>query len=239
MVLLVLAMLVSVGVLGWSWLNELVFRTMDVSGNVQSEADELIAAARVDTGIALFGIDPALIADRVQRHPWVRTAEVTRLPPSTLSIKVRERDPVVLVIDANGIPSDYLDAEGYRMPVTDHSSFDLPLLMGAELPPNPTQPIESPAVADLLEALAQIGPATDVLISSFVVDASGQIALRTAPIHGQGSVVVRLGRREFDKKLRELSAFWDQAVVTRPDTKYEWIDLRFDSQIVTREASGT
>jgi len=239
MVILVLAMLTSVGVLGWSWLNELVFRTIDVSGNVQSEPDELIAAARVDTGVALFDIDPALIADRVKRHPWVRTADVTRLPPGTLSIKVRERDPVVLVIDANGIPSDYLDAEGYRMPVTDHSSFDLPLLVGAELPPNPTQPIESPAVADLLAAVGEIGPKTDVLISSFVVDASGQIALRTEPIHGQGSIVVRLGRRDFDRKLRELRAFWDQAVVTRPDTKYEWIDLRFDSQIVTREASGT
>lgn len=238
-VLLTLATLASLGVLGWNWLNDLVFRTVEVSGNIHAEADDLISAARVDTGVPLFGIEPALIADRVKRHPWVRTADVTRLPPGTLSITVKERVPVMLVIDANGIPSDYLDAEGYRMPVTDHSSFDFPLLVGVELPANPTQPIESRAIADLLATIAQIEPETDVLISSFVVEASGQIALSTAPVNGQGSIVVRLGRQDFDRKLRHLSAFWHEAVVTRPDTRYEWIDLRFDSQIVTREVSGT
>ena len=239
MLLLVLTTLASLGILGVKWLDGLVFRTISVKGNVYALTDELMEAARADTGMALFDIDPALIADRVERHPWVRKAEVTRLPPSTLLVNVKEREPVMLVIDEEGVPSTYLDVEGYTMPVTSTSTFDLPLLTGARLPMNPTQPIDSQEIASLLEAVKEIGPRTNALLSVFLMEPSGQVVLRTAPINDQGSIVVRLGRRDFDKKLRQLHAFWSEAIVTRPGTRYEWIDLRFGSQIVTREFPGT
>ncbi len=229
----------SMGLLGWNWLGGLTLGKVDVSGNVQAASEELIDAARVDTGGLLFDIDPEMIADRVQRHPWVKTADVIRLPPGTLSIRIREREPVVLVIDSKGIPSSYLDIEGYMMPVTSTSSFDLPLLTGITLPANPTRPVENGELMDLLQATAQLSPETDVLISSFEMERSGRVSLRTAPIDGRGSIDVRLGRRDFGSKLRQLNAFWQDAVVTRPHTRYEWIDLRFDGQIVTREISGT
>ncbi len=236
---LIVAATATVGLLGWNWLNGLELRTIRVSGNGHAVSDDLIALAAVDTGAALFGIDPSMIADRVQRHPWVKSAAATRIPPGLLSINVVERTPVMLVIDSNGVPSAYVDGEGYSMPLTPQSSFDVPLLKGVKLPASPAQPIENQAVLELLRDVTTIDPDADVLISSFEIEPSGQLALRTEPINGQGSIYVRLGRRDYAARLSYLSAFWRQAVLTRPDRKYEWIDLRFDSQIVTRETSGT
>lgn len=235
--LFVLAIFVAVGMLGWNWLNGLVLRTVHVTGNLEAHAGEVIAAARMDTGSALFGIDTALIADRVQRIPWVKQARVTRLPPSTLSIRIEERVPVVLVIDRHGDPSAYLDADGYVMPITELSTFDLPLLTGVALPTSPNSPVESRAVRELVQTVSALPPETDVLISSFIVEEDGQIALRSVPVNGQGSLFIRLGRRDFAEKMVRLRAFWHQAVVTRPDHTYHVIDLRFDSQIVTRETT--
>ncbi len=229
----------AVGLLGWNWLNGLVCRTVSVTAAIHAEADEIIAAARVDTGGALFGIDPALIADRVERHPWIRTAHITRLPPSTLIIHVEERVPVLLVIDDAGLPSAYLDAEGFSMPITEHSTFDLPLITGVDLPKNPTEPVGSRAVRELARAAAEASPEADLLISSFMVDASGQIGIRSVPVNGQGSIAVKLGRHDFDEKLARFHAFWHQAVLTRPDRRYDFIDLRFESQIVTIERTET
>lgn len=234
-VLLALGCFITVGVLGWNWLNGLVCRSIIVAGEVHADADEVIAAARVDTGGALFEIDPVLVADRVNRLPWVRSAEVTRLPPGTLSIRVRERVPVALALSADGVPSVYLDADGYAMPVTENSTSDQPLITGVRVPTNPGEPVERREVRELMRSIASLPDETDVLISSFVVEPTGEIALRTVPIHGNGSVSVRLGRDDFDEKLKRLHAFWHQAVLTRPDRTYDVIDLRFDSQIVTRE----
>lgn len=237
--LMALASSATVGLLGWNWLNGLVCHNVSVSGNVHADVREVMSAARVDTGGALFGIDAVLIADRVERHPWVKNARITRLPPSTLSIHIEERVPVMLVIDADGVPSAYLDADGYSMPVTAHSTFDLPLIAGVKLPTNPNEAVKSRSVRELVRTVAAIDLVVDVLISSFVVEANGQIGLRSVPVNGQGSIVVRLGRRDFDEKLGRLYAFWHQAVITRPGHRYDFIDLRFDSQIVTKERTET
>ena len=233
------ASVATVGLLGWNWMNGLVCQSIRVSGNIEAEVGDIINAARVDTGEALFGIDAVLIADRVERHPWVKTADITRLPPSTLVIDIEERLPVMLVIDSGGMPSAYLDADGYAMPTTEHSTFDMPLITGVTLPMNPNEPVANSAVRELLQSVSRIPHETDLLISSFVVEPNGQIDLRTVPVNGQGSIAVRLGRRDFDEKLARLHAFWHQAVITRPDRMYNFIDLRFDSQIVTRESTET
>lgn len=234
-----LAITAAVGWRGWNWLDGLDLRTVRITGNVHAASDELLELASVDTGEALLAVDPRIVRDRVQRHPWVKSANATRLPPDLLSIDVRERVPVVLVIDAQGLPATYLDGGGYALPLTPETRFDVPLLKGVELPPHPTRPIEDRVVVDLLLTLATIRPDEDVLISSFEMDTKGQISLRTEPIHGRGSILVRLGRRDFADRLSYLKAFWREAVLTRPEISYEWIDLRFDSKIVTRETSGT
>ena len=51
------------------------------------------------------------------------------------------------------------------------------------------------------------------------------------------ALTVRLGDSGFEERFRRLKAFWDQAVLTRPGTRYASVDLRFDGQIITRESS--
>ena len=50
------------------------------------------------------------------------------------------------------------------------------------------------------------------------------------------AIPVRLGRAVTPAQLARLHAFWRQAVRTQPGRAFAYVDLRFDSQIVTREA---
>ncbi|MEX1054583.1 MAG: FtsQ-type POTRA domain-containing protein, partial [Rhodothermales bacterium] len=134
--IVLIAALMGLGILtlaGWNWLNGLVCEEIVISGNRHAAREEVLAIARVDTGIRLFGIESALIEDRVRRHPWVHSVEIVRLPPSTLSIEIEEREPVLLAIDADGIPSVYLDEAGFMMPVASGDAYDVPLLQKARL----------------------------------------------------------------------------------------------------------
>jgi cell division protein FtsQ len=221
---------------GWTWLDGLVVRRVVLEGHRHADEAAVLAVARVDTGVRLLDVEAAIIADRTRRHPWVRRADVRRMPPDIVRIAVEERAPVALVLGADSRPAAYLDSEGYPLPLVDGAVYDVPLLRGVVLPKHPTQPVVSRSVSELLADLSGVDPLIDALISSFEVDPNGEITLHTAPAGTQASIEVRLGARGYSEKFRRLEAFWMQAVLSRPSRTFEAIDLRFDSQIVTRES---
>jgi cell division protein FtsQ len=171
----------------------------------------------------------------VQRHPWVASASASRLPTGTLSIDIRERMPVVLVLDAQGRPDYFLDRDGFAMPLVKGAVYDVPLLRGFREKSHPVQPVQDAAVRDLLTALAETDTATDALISELDIQPSGEVELRTTPVAGRGSVPVSLGRKDFANRLARLHTFWHRAVLTQPEKTFTLIDLRYNGQVVTRE----
>lgn len=250
----VAVLFVAVALGAWIWQRTLPLRDVDVR-NAHHATEEAVLtlvdlgtpAAAEDTSlgdVALYSIDPGLVANRAERHPWVREANVRRLPTGTLSIHVEEREPAALVMK-NGIPSHYLDAEGYAMPLesaAEHEAafMDVPLITGSAPEYHPTQPVQrldeinGEALRETLAALASADPAIDALISDIKWGASGGV-LYTVPAGGHPSIPVRLGRRDVDNQLQRLRAFWDQAVLPQPSVSFQSVDLRFEGQVVTRE----
>lgn len=221
---------------GWSWMDGLIVHSVEVEGARHADEEAILAMARVDSGGRLLDVDPTVIADRTLRHPWVRSSHVRRRPPGTVRIEVIERTPVVLALGPGGAPAGYLDAHGYVMPIVEGAVYDVPLLRGVTLPEHPSMPIDATPVRDLLGSFDTLDPSVDALLSTIEVGPQGEIMLHTAPAGTQGSVEVRLGTTNFEEQFERLNAFWTKAVLTRPERMFETIDLRFDSQIVTRES---
>lgn len=234
---MLLVLVAGIGWAGWRWRSDLRCTRIVVSGTQYAEPEALIALARVDTGMVLFDIDPALVADRVRRHPWVAQAEVTRqpLPAGLLRIQVTERTPAALVLDAGGRPAHYLDREGYRMPLRPEAVYDVPLVYGLTGRYSLARPVPVPALVDCLAALAQALEAVDALVSALEVRQGGEVWLHSAPAPDGHAIPVRLGHDGFAEKLARLHAFWHQRVLPHTNQTVHLIDLRFDHQIVTRE----
>ena len=225
----------------WVWHRTLPLEHVAVVNNVHSDADDIRRLAGVAPDsvapIALYGIDLALVADRVRRHPWVREARLRRLPTGTLRIAVEEREPAALAVAPSGRLSHYLDAEGFAMPLPEGAAFaDVPLLRGAPAY-HPTQRVRSADFRELLGALASADENVDALISEVRWSRSGA-TLTTVPVPSRGALPVKLGRTGHADALARLGAFWHQAVLTRPDVPVQQVDLRFAGQIVTREPAG-
>lgn len=223
-------------VAAWMWQRTLPLKQVAVVGNVQAQDEDVIRLVRATPdSTALFSLDPALMADRAERHPWVREAHIRRLPTGTLRIRVEERQPAALVLGADGRPAHFLDARGYAMPMRRGALADVPVLRGAIPDYHPTQPVASRSLRELLAALASADDETDALISE-VVWTPRQTTLWTTPTTGRGTLPVRLGHTGQADQLRRLHAFWHQAVLPRPDAPIEAVDLRFEGQVVTEEA---
>ncbi|MBE2185994.1 MAG: FtsQ-type POTRA domain-containing protein [Rhodothermales bacterium] len=208
---------------------------VEVRGASHALPGELVRLVDVRVGERLYGLNPERLADRVMRHPWVRTADVLRLPNGVVRIAVEERTPVALVYEGNR-PAAYLDAAGYAMPVLRVEPYDVPLVRGRILPANLTQPAPLVPVRDLAASLATLSPDANALVSDLLVDARGDVTLRTVAAPGGDPLRVRLGRGDYDAKFDALVRFWHRAVLTRPTRRFDVVDLRFAGQIVTREA---
>ncbi len=237
LVLLLLVVLVALGALGWRWQATLAVERIDVVGAEHAPRAALLELARVDTGAVLYDVSAALVADRVQRHPWVGAASVTRLPTGTLRIAVAERVPVLLALGEEGRPSHYIDAAGHQMPLADSVAYDVPLIRGLTAPYHPIRPAQPEAVQRLAAALEPV--AAGALLSELEVRAEGDVWAYLVPTGGRAVVPVRLGDEDFPVRLKRLRAFWQGAVEPQQDKTFKLIDLRFDGQIVTREEPRT
>lgn len=218
----------------YDWYRQVPLERVAIDGNIHAPEDALVELAALDSIDRVYDAEPELIADRIQRHPWVHTAKVTRWPTGTLAIKVRERVPVVLALDRQGRPSYYLDAEGYAMPVTPEAIYNVPLLKGAGAATHPLRPVDDRRVQALVASLDALDDPHLALLSEFELRGR-ELWLRTTTTGRGQSIEVRLGRDDFEEKIRRLHAFWHQAILTQPETRFTRVDLRFDSQIVTLE----
>lgn len=96
-ILVAVLALVLIGVVVWLiWFSSaLTVRSVDISGQTTLEVKQIEKAADVPIGTPLVRVDLAAIESRVQQMPRIRTAEVSRSWPHTISIEVEERTAVM------------------------------------------------------------------------------------------------------------------------------------------------
>ncbi len=233
--MLTILLVIAAGIFGWWWKDQVLVRQVTITGLQHAGEAEVREMIHVDSTLLFFNLQPVMIADRVRRHPWIEDATVTRYPNATLGIEVTERYPTMLFIGKDGEPDRYLDAEGFQMPFIKEAVYDVPLLIGLEESVHSIRPVKHRALLKLLHDLERVPAEVDALISAFEIEKSGEINLHTAPKPGRGSIQVRLGRDKFLEKLSKLHAFWHEAVLKKDEVDFASIDLRFDSQIITKE----
>jgi len=100
-------------------------REVEVRGARFVERDEVVALLRLQPASSVWG-DKAVWAERVARHPLVRSAAVSRRLPDGLVVTVIEREPVAL---APGPTLEPVDVDGVRLPVDPAAHrLDLPII---------------------------------------------------------------------------------------------------------------
>lgn len=70
---------------------------VDVTGNRRLSRAELIEASEMDGTINLLTVDLNALADKLRRHPWIRSASVYRRFPGQLIMEIDERTPRAIV----------------------------------------------------------------------------------------------------------------------------------------------
>lgn len=232
MALLVLV-LTGVAIYANVWKENRRVAEVVVEGNRILAAKDILVQAKVPANSLMFELDLYAIEQRVLKNDYVKSVAVHRDIPNRVRISIEERVPVAaMVLDR----LYYLDAEGYVLPpARSQFIFDLPVLAGV-LPENEFAAGKQTKNSNVRDALYVLSVAKDVdeemyrNISELRLDGNKDFVFYTAEF----GIPVILGRDEIGTRLVKFESFWKSVVARQGADQLQYIDLRFDEQVVVR-----
>jgi len=92
---------------------------------------EILARLNLRDHETLFTVSPTALQDRLEQHPWIKEAHISREPFDRLAVEIRERQPAALLQASTG--TILLDREGAVLSALPSAAeLVLPVLVGIE-----------------------------------------------------------------------------------------------------------
>ncbi len=215
------------------WKSDLILKTVEVEGTNTIERNEIVQLAQARMGERMDDLDLLAIRERVSSHFFVKDVVVERDLPSTLVIRITERQPAVILPQGELF---YLDEDGVVLPnLLAREVFDLPVLTGLGSPGSlkAGDRLTSGQVKEALQILRGaklLNKELYHLISEVALRGEGDIVLYTA----EGGVPILFGRGDIPRKLVYLESFWKEVLSVEGTGGLQYIDVRFEDQVVVR-----
>lgn len=184
-------------------------------------------------GLPLATIDVGRLERVLEEDPFILDANVYIDARNQINIEVEQREPVLRVIDNNGL-NYYLDDSGLKMPLSKHFTARV-LVATGNIPPHVPDFLtrKKHTLKDLFELARKLreDPFFDALFDQVYV--SNQREYTLVPKVGDQKVI--LGPYEnIDEKLRNLKVFYQEAVAYEGWQKYRTINLKYRGQVVCK-----
>jgi cell division protein FtsQ len=191
--------------------------------------EEIVTLARIEPRCNLFLVDAGEIRERLVEQCYIRTARIQRRWPATLQISIQERRPVAFIMDAHGS----IDEEGvFLPPLSSDGPVHLPILSGID--------VKTANYGTLLES-EKIRWALYFLRETAEVCEDGTLEITNVDISDAddpllyingSNVPIRVNGADCRSRLKPLP--WVFADLKRKSIAAEYIDIRFDGQIIVK-----
>lgn len=208
--------------------------TIELEGRARLEESEVLRAAGLAIGTNVFELAPEDVRARLERHPWIASAEVERRLPGTFRLRIVERTPSLVL--ALG-PSLYLVDEGGSVfkEVAPGDPVDLPIVSGIERERFLRERAWRTALLSEIDVLLDDWRAAGLWrrepIAEIHVEADDGLVLHV----GEDAMEVRLGRAPFLPKLRKLRRVLDRLDAESSRALYVHLDnVRRPDRVVVR-----
>ncbi len=182
---------------------------------------DVIELSEILRGVRIGNIDTEKVEKKINSSPYVRSSTVKRKYPATIEITVTENVPLAYYNSAGSLR--YVDFEGKVLgKAKPGDGYDLPVFIS----------VPDEETVDFMCKCAGISPFTYHHISELEMTDSG---VELYLIKSSARVII--GKNEFEKKIIVLENFLKNEYGNLAFNRIEYIDLRFDKQVVLKEIS--
>jgi len=196
-------------------------RQVEIIGIRYLDADQVLGALRLPAQASVFD-DTQVLVERLRGLDGVADASVSRRPPGSLNVIVREIEPVALLMSERGALAP-VDADARALPF-DLTSLDLPIVRSGG----------GGADSDVVGLLARVQAVEPALFQT--IDAARRTEMSCGDVllelSGEGAHRVLLSRDAGPEVIEAVvMVARDLAAKARP---YAELDARFAGQVVVR-----
>lgn len=226
-----LTLFIVVIVLADQWKMTLKIERIIVQGARIHSAEDIVKMTGINANAKMHNVDLSTIRQRLLNQPYIKQALLQRQYPDALAIVIVEREPIAILSESQ---LRYIDEEGVMLPhIETPVKFDLPLISGIDGLDSVKngQTINSEEILRAIEVLkTSFATGTSRLISEINMNNKNDINLYSV----DGGVLIVLGRGDIETKFRKLQSFWNNFVNSNNVYRLQYIDLRYEGQIVVK-----
>lgn len=214
--------LLAVGLFMFSKSDYFAVQEIRTEGLNNVAEDEVFRLLGTVKGENLFLTDTEVLARKIKLHPLVDEAVVKKELPATLVLKIKERLPVALILNDDGMAE--VDSQGIILRFFDTwPQEDNPVLTGIEVPDTlgPGQKIDNSQLDKALLLRRQAPEDLVPLMGEIHISADGQVFLYLTT-----GIEVRIGHdNEYSNKLKLLKELLDSTEYKVVEKAIKYIDL--------------
>ena len=220
----------------WSEDGErLLPKVFNINGNKILSSKEILDLINISNNNSLLNIDLKLIQYEIEKHPYIKVAQISRKFPSQINVNIKERQPLAY-LNLN----EYLvvDDDGYILPLRNGIiEFNIPTLTGFNnekslyplgLKCLSTKTLEA---VNYLNSTKKIFPELISNISEFKINQSDYYEM----ILTEKPTKIIFNNSYFSKQIFLLKKFNDTIKNEKVLEDYKYVDLRYKNQIVVKE----
>jgi cell division protein FtsQ len=208
---------------------------INISGNTILTDREIIQTAGMQTDTNIQAIDLRAIQANLEINPYIKAATISRNFPNRINIRISERQPICYINHRNLY---LLDCEGIVLPLPQAPlGTNLPVISGFDgdsLDYYPGYYVPNATVRDIVNIIYATMHQTPLLyseISEIHHWKDGSWILYTA----ESGTPIYLGTKDLSEQLNILAHFQNRLNGKRNLSDYQYLDLRWNKQIVAKE----
>jgi len=182
---------------------------------------------KAGAGRSLLRLSLETARKQVESIPWVHRADLMRVYPHGLLIRVVEREPIAFVNIGGHV--GLVDEEGILLEKPENAAFDFPVLTGLDASGNMEE--RRSRLALYQEFMREVS--ADITRSGWLIseiDLRDAEDLRVLLVQQQETLQVHFGHQEFAERFRNLVVLLPE--LRRSNTRLDSVDLRFHNQVV-------
>lgn len=193
----------------------------------------VVEQANLQFGASLLTLPLDSIQARILENPYIEAVQISRQLPRTLFIQVKERTPLAYVHHGE---FSCVDEQGVLLPLPRAGmTLSLPVLSGFSAKDSLTVGGQASNqkltdMVHILYTIRQVYPPLYGQISELVSTEQGYVIYKA-----DSPTRIYLGRSDLTDKVQILESFWTTIGDRRTWEDYEYIDLRYNKQVIVRE----
>jgi cell division protein FtsQ len=219
------------------WQKHVPVRQVFVEGVSVISKDEIVRLMKLPPNVPMYELDLSQLQKNILTNSFVERVVIQRDAPAALRVIVEERKPAAILLSGDLY---YIASDGTVLPyIASSETYDIPVISGVDSSSRITlgQRLFNQDVREALEIIEASKAASEDLFHSV-----SEIRLRKGHdlvlYSFETGIPIIFGKGDAAKKMVKLDAFWQKFVRNNETKDIQYIDIRFDDQVVVSRKSS-